>query len=97
MADCHEILGEYSFCKMGNNKINKALFTSWAVVLTNAEYNIDILKKGVKELRHLYQNCLSENTDFYRAITSSTGTRKNILISIEVVRDLWEKCYDKID
>ena len=82
---------------MGNNKINKALFTSWAVVLTNAEYDIDVLKKKVSELRDLYRKYLSEDTEFYRAITSSTGTRKNILISIEVIRKLWEKCYDKID
>ena len=97
MADCHELLGEYSFCKMGNNKINKALFTSWAVVLTNAEYDMDVLNKKVDKLRDLYRKCLSEDIEFYRAITSSTGTRKNILISIEVIRKLWEKCYDKID
>ena len=97
MADCHEVLGEYSFCKVGNNKINKALFTSWAVVLTNAEYDMDILKKRVNEIRDLYRKCLSEDVEFYRAITSSTGTRKNILISIEVIRKLWEKCYDKIN
>lgn len=97
MADCHEILGEYSFCKMGYNKINKALFTSWAVVLTNVEYDRNVLKKKVDKLRDLYRKCLSEDIEFYRAITSSTGTRKNILISIEVIRKLWEKCYDKID
>ena len=97
MADCHELLGEYSFCKMGNNKINKALFTSWAIVLTNAEYDMDVLNKKVDKLRDLYRKCLSEDIEFYRAITSSTGSRKNILISIEVIRKLWEKCYDKID
>ena len=42
MADCHEILGEYSFCKVDNNRINKALFTGWAVVLTNTEYEIGL-------------------------------------------------------
>lgn len=97
MADCHEILGEYSFCKVDNNRINKALFTGWAVVLTNTEYEIGILKKNIRELRNLYQKCLCEDIEFYRAITSSTGTRKNIGISIEVIRNLWEKCYDKIN
>ena len=97
MADCHEILGEYSFCKAGNNRINKALFTGWAVVLTNTEYDMSILKKNVKELRNSYRKCLSEDTEFYRAITSSTGTRKNIWLSIDVIRNLLEKCYDKID
>lgn len=97
MADCHEVLGEYSFCKVGNNKINKALFTSWAVVLTNAEYDIDVLKEKVNKIRDLYRKYLSEDIEFDKAITSSTGTRKNIWISIEVIRELWEKCYDKND
>ncbi len=97
MEECYEILGDYSFCKVGNNKINKALFTGWAVVLTNTEYDINISGKSVMELRGLYRKCLSEDIEFYRAITSSTGTRKNILISIEVIRKLWEKCYDKSD
>ena len=58
---------------------------------------MDVLNKKVDKLRDLYRKCLSEDIEFYRAITSSTGTRKNILISIEVIRKLWEKCYDKID
>lgn len=97
MADCHEILGEFSFCKVGNSRINKALFTGWAVVLSNTEYDMGILKKNVKELRNSYRKCLSEDIEFYKAITSSTGTRKNICASIEVIRNLLEKCYDKID
>ena len=96
MIDCYEILGNYSFCKIGNNKINKSLFTGWTVVLTNVEYEKGILKNNVQKLRELYEKYLSVDTEFYRAITSSTGTRKNILISIEGIRELWEKCYDKI-
>lgn len=95
MINCYEILGEDSFCKIGNNKINKALFTGWAVVLTNIEPDMNTLQKNIKKLRLNYKECLSKDTEFYSAITSSTGTRKNILISIEVIRMLWERCYDK--
>ena len=73
------------------------MFTSWAVVLTNAEYDIDVLKEKVNKIRDLYRKYLSEDIEFDKAITSSTGTRKNIWISIEVIRELWEKCYDKND
>jgi len=97
MTNCQEVLGEYSFCKIGNNKINKSLFTGWAVVLTNVKYDTNILQRNVKKLRDAYGKYLGEDTEFYRAITSSTGTRKNILISIEVIRELWEKYYDKIN
>lgn len=95
MVNCHEILGEDSFCKIGNSKINKSLFTGWAVVLTNVEPDMDTLQKNIEKLRLNYKECLNKNAEFYAAITSSTGTRKNILISIEGIRLLWEECYDK--
>lgn len=97
MANCKEILGEYSFCKIGNNKINKSLFTAWSVVLVNVEPNQDILRNNVGKLRNTYVYYLEKYTEFNIAITSSTGTRKNILKSIEVIRNLWENCYDKIN
>ena len=97
MVNSCAILGEYSFCKIGNNKINKSLFTSWAVVLVNAKPDQDILRENVEKLRYTYINHLKENTEFNIAITSSTGTRKNILKSIEVIRNLWENCYGKIN
>ncbi len=97
MVNSCAILGEYSFCKIGNNKINKSLFTSWLVVLVNARPDQDILRENVEKLRYTYINHLKENTEFNIAITSSTGTRKNILKSIEVIRNLWENCYGKIN
>ena len=97
MVNSCAILGEYSFCKIGNNKINKSLFTSWAVVLVNAKPDQDILRENVEKLRYTYINHLKKNTEFNIAITSSTGTRKNILKSIEVIRNLWENCYGKIN
>lgn len=97
MVHCHEILGEYSFCKIGNNKINKSLFTGWSVVLVNAKPDKTILRENIEKLRYAYINHLKENAEFNIAITSSTGTRKNILTSIEVIRSLWENCYGKIN
>lgn len=94
MEDCYGILGEYSFCKLDNNKINKSLFTGWAVVLTNAAPDSDVIKARAERIRSAYKERLEQDTDFYNAITSSTGTRKNILKSIEVIRELWEECYD---
>lgn len=96
MANCHKILGGYSFCKTDNNKANKSLFTSWAVVLTHVKCYRDISPQNAEKLRLAYRKRLSEDTEFYSAITSSTGTRRNILISIEAIRELWENHYDKI-
>ena len=97
MTNCHEILGEYSFCKTGYNKINKSLFTGWSVVLANAESDTVVLREKKEMLRSVYIGYLKKDSEFYRAITSSTGTRKNILISIEVIRKLWENGYGKVN
>ena len=94
MASCHEILGEYSFCKLDNTKINKSLFTGWVVVLDNIEPDPYVVKARAERLRSAYKERLEQDADFYNAITSSTGTRKNILKSIAVIRELWEECYD---
>lgn len=94
MADCCEILGELSFCKLGNNKINKSLFTGWAVVLTNNHSDFIIKKQNIEKLRIAYEDRLSKDIEFYSAITSSTGTKKNIIKSISVIRELWEEYYD---
>ncbi|MDE6875461.1 MAG: DUF262 domain-containing protein [Lachnospiraceae bacterium] len=97
MVNCQEILGEYSFCKIGNNKINKSLFTSWSIVLVNAGSDKIIPRENAEKLRDAYLDHLKGDAEFNIAITSSTGTRKNILKSIEVIRNLWENCYGKIN
>lgn len=95
MGDCHEILKDYSFCKPGNKKINKSLFTGWAVVLTNIQPKEENVKRAAPRIREAYRRRLEEDADFYSAITSSTGTRSHILLSINVIRKLWEECHDK--
>ena len=99
MKYCRYFLGECAFCKTNSNKINKSLFTGWAVVLAKIimESGIDGTKVNSEKLRSLYRERLSKDTDFFNAITSSTGTKKHILLSIEVIRELWEECYDKVD
>ena len=91
MSECHEILEEYSFCKLENNKINKSLFTAWAVVVAHSVFE----KENVEKLRSAYIERLKMDADFYQAITSSTGTKKNILKSIAVIREIWKECNDK--
>lgn len=97
MASCYDILGEYCFCKLGNRKINKSLFTGWAVVLTNAHLSSVAINTDAERIRTAYKEQLREDTDFHTAITSSTGTRKNILKSISVIRELWEEYNDQVD
>lgn len=101
MKYCYAFLGENAFCKENSNKINKSLFTGWAAVFMNFLISIgseiDSEKVNSDKLRSLYRERLSTDDDFFHAITFSTGTKKHILLSIEVIRELWEECYDKGD
>lgn len=96
MIHCHMILGEDSFCKIGNHKINKSLFTGWSVVISNVKPDAVSLQNNRNEIRCAYIQLLNKDTEFYKAITSSTGARKNILLSVEMIRKVWEQYYDKL-
>lgn len=90
MRQCYIILEDLSFCKLDNNKINKSLFTSWAVVLNNLKQEDGIILNKAKYFRDEYVKVLRENSSFYNAITSSTGTRKHIEESMNVVSGILE-------
>lgn len=92
MEQCAIILGELSFCKPGNRKVNKSLFTSWATLLTVREERTEVIQKNSEKIRSLYLRELTSNTSFYNAITSSTGVKRNIWISLNVIRQVLEAC-----
>ncbi len=95
MRYSYEILGEYAFCKTQNSKVNKSLFTGWAVLFANIGSDIDMSKVDPARIRQAYRERLTKDADFYSSVTSSTGTRRNILLSIDAIREIWEECYDK--
>lgn len=84
------ILGENSFMKSGNPKINKSLFTSWAVALNFLNLDNFKLEKNAEKIRKMYKEQLAEGNAFYDAVTSSTGTKKNVHFALETVRNILE-------
>lgn len=94
MKQCYIILGERSFCKYDNNRINKSLFTSWAIVLFYLELDDSVLEANKQQIATKYFAQLQGNTEFYNSITSSTGSRKYILYAIEIIRGIMEEYYD---
>lgn len=94
MNQCYIILEEYSFCKLDNKRINKALFTSWAVVLYHYNLEDDSIKKHKEIIRKKYVWVLKNDREFYNSITSSTGSRKYISYAIKAIRRVMEECYD---
>ena len=88
MRRAYLILGERSFCKKEQSKINAALFTSWAVVLTH-EKEKPLFEEDKIDLYGRYLELLKEGTELYQAVTSSTGTRYNIVAAIEAIRSIF--------
>ncbi|RHL29879.1 DUF262 domain-containing protein [Agathobacter rectalis] len=94
MFQAHTILGDYSFCKLGQKRINTALFTSWAVVLSNINYSDSEILNVANNVRELYIKEMDEEGELYKVITSSTGSKKNIIKTIEIIRGLFDKSDD---
>lgn len=95
MVKAHAILGNYSFCKLKQRRINAALFTSWAVVLYNMNYSYDEIWKQADKVREKYIHEMNEDGGLYKTITSSTGSKKNIVKTIEIIRGLFSKNDDR--
>ena len=93
MNQCHILLGDQSFCKPGNTRINKSLFTGWAVVLFHYNLEDEIVIRDRTFLRQKYDTVLIEDKTFYNSITSSTGSRKYIRYVIETIRKIMEDYY----
>ena len=91
MLQAHMILQGYSFCKIGQKRINTALFTSWAVVLYNMNYFNNEIQMKAEKIRKLYVAAIDEDGELYKVITSSTGSKKNIIKAIEIIRGLFNK------
>jgi hypothetical protein len=99
MARSYDAFGEYAFSKIQNNDgtikkvkfINKALFSSFSVLLLNPKYDhVDIkacqgtiLGELAKELCDSY---------YKDAISVGTGNRRNVYINFEHSRKVLERC-----
>ena len=92
LFQCKIVLKELSFCKLDNNKINKSLFTSWAVALSFLNIENEVLERKAELIKSVYMKHLSGGSEFYESITSSTGTKKNVHIALETIRNIIEDC-----
>ena len=95
MKRCMSLLGEKAFSKPNNNSIiNRALFISWSVILTNRDYSLEWCRKKREKACKLQQKYLQEDTDYFNAITSSTSSKRNMLIQFHYVERILEELND---
>jgi len=90
MKQCQDILGSNSFMKLGNPKINKSIFTSWAVALHILNLEDSFVQNNSDQIFEKYKLQLEEGSSFFEAITSSTGTKKNVLFALHTVINILE-------
>ena len=83
MDRCKRLFGDSAFSKPhSRNVINRALFTSWSIVLANAEHPKEWYDtRRVKAIMLVKRN-LEENVAYYNAVTSSTSSKRNMCIQL---------------
>lgn len=95
MERCIFLLGKQAFSKPSSNQIiNRALFISWSVILANRDYSLEWCRKKSEKACILQQKYLQADTDYFNAITSSTSSRRNMLIQFHYVERILEELDD---
>lgn len=93
MKRCYALFGENAFYKPGvKNAINRALFTSFSVLLADKSYyDIKWLENWQKQANQLLEDKLNEHPEYYNAITSSTSSRHNMILQFLYAKQILEE------
>lgn len=91
MMKCEALFGETAFSKPQSTQlINRALFTSWSVILGNVDVTVRELKRKQRQANKCISRYL-ELPEYYNAVTSSTSTRRNMEIQFETAKKILEE------
>ena len=90
MTNCYTVFGDYAFRKWSwdaerRNPINRALFESWGTVL--ADRDETTVRAGKEELVKRAREMMTNDYEFIRAISGSTGDVRNVRTRLRSVRD----------
>lgn len=92
MQKCHALFGERAFIKTeGTTRINRALFTSYSVLLSYCDVRTNQLNRMRGRCKSILEEKLREGSEYYRSITSSTGSKKNLAMQFKTARDVLEE------
>ena len=89
MTNCHAVFGDHAFRKWPlhtnwRNPINRALFESWGTVL--ADYDETAVRAGAAELVKRARKMMTNDSEFIRSISGSTGDARNVRTRLRNVR-----------
>lgn len=92
MEKCYALFGERAFYKTETKfAINRSLFTSFSVLLADADdLSTDWLYQRQELAVQRLKDSLEKNSDYYNAITSSTSSRGHMATQFSCARQLLE-------
>lgn len=90
MQKCYALLGENAFMKKDRKIINRALFTSFSVIIANMPYDENWYYERRMEIKPLLLRKM-EDPEYYRSISSSTSSRQNMNVQFNTVINLLEE------
>ena len=90
MQKCYALLGEDAFMKKDRKIINRALFTSFSVIIANMPYDENWYYERRMEIKPLLLRKM-EDPEYYRSISSSTSSRQNMNVQFNTVINLLEE------
>lgn len=92
MRRCYALFGKMAFSKPGRkNVINRALFTSFSVLLEDDAWDEEWLMSCREQATELLEFYLDKNIEYYNAITSSTSSRRNMEIQFYYANRILEE------
>ena len=91
MKKCEALFGEKAFSKTTSlYLINRALFTSWSIILGAIEVDESTLR-AKREQANICMDKYLKEAEYYNAITSATSSRKNMDIQLETAKRILEE------
>lgn len=92
MKLCTILFGAEAFSKPNTGSIiNRALFTSWSIVLVNKQYSEERLNEKKADAIRLFREKISSDAEYFNAISSSTSSRKNMTIQFRYAERILEE------
>lgn len=95
MEKSYALFGKATFAKPGvKNVINRALFTSFSILLGDDRYKLECMEEKREKAQELLKYYLEEYSDYYNSITSSTSSRRNMELQFWYARRILEELLD---
>ena len=96
MNIAYYLFGRHAFRKVNSKTsyygarsiVNKALFVSWAVVLSDLDINIVKRKFETNCLVPVLGNCIDNDDDYFKALSYGTNGKANILKAFEIAKKI---------